>query len=100
MMIFRISVIWVKIYGLFKCSVGVDISKWIGNNKPRILDVIHADVQGAYNGLRNVDPRFNVFDIMEGVVAHGLVPERLRVSDLDNMSYQQLKVDRMLWSPS
>jgi putative transposase len=54
--------------GLFKCSKGIDISKWIGCKKKRILDTINSDVQGAYNGLRNVDPRFNVYDIMEGVV--------------------------------
>jgi putative transposase len=54
--------------GLFKCSVGVYISKWIGCKKERILNTINSDVQGAYNGLRNVDPRFNVLDIMEGVV--------------------------------
>lgn len=76
--------------GLFKCSVGVDISKYIGCKKERILDTINADVQGAYNGLRNVDPRFNVLDIMEGVVVHGLVPERLSISDLMSKSYEDL----------
>ena len=65
--------------GLFKCSVGVDISKWIGCKKERILNTINADVQGGYNGLRKVNPRFNVLDIMEGIVAHGLVPIRLSV---------------------
>ncbi len=48
--------------GLFKCSKGIDISTYIGCKKKRILDTINADVQGAYNGLRNVNPRFNVFD--------------------------------------
>jgi len=80
-----------RIYrGLFKCSVGVDISAWIGSNKKKIMDTINADVQGAYNGLRNVNPRFSVLDIMEGVVAHGLVPKRLSVSDLMNKSYEDL----------
>lgn len=76
--------------GLFKCSVGIDISKWTGSKKERILNTINADVQGAYNGLRNVDPRFNVLDIMEGVVAHGLVPKRLSISDLMTKNYQDL----------
>jgi hypothetical protein len=76
--------------GLFKCSIGIDISAWIGCKKERILDTINADVQGAYNGLRNVDPRFNVFDIMEGVAVHGLVPKRLSVSDLMTKNYQDL----------
>ena len=63
--------------------------------------IINSDVQGAYNTLVRtsemliseqpktkfdyVYPKFNVFnvlDIMEGVVAHGLVPRRLSVSDL------------------
>jgi putative transposase len=82
--------------GLFKCSVGVDISAWIGSKKERILDTINADVQGAYNGLRNVDPRFNVYDIMEGVVAHGLVPKRLSISDLMNVSYKDLRMSHRL----
>ena len=82
--------------GLFKCSVGIDISKWVGCKKERILDTINADVQGAYNGLRNVDPRFNVLDIMEGVAVHGLVPERLSVSDLMSKSYSELMVKRVI----
>ena len=80
----------------FKCSVGVDISAYIGHKKERILDTINADVQGAYNGLRNVNPRFNVLDIMEGVVEHGLVPERLSVSDLMTKDYQQLRMSHRL----
>jgi putative transposase len=82
--------------GLFKCSVGVDISKWVGCKKERILDTINADVQGGYNGLRNVNPRFNVHDIMEGIVAHGLVPIRLSVSDLMSKSYSELMVKRVI----
>ena len=82
--------------GLFKCSVGVDISKWVGCKKKRIFDTINADVQGAYNGLRNVDPRFSVLDVMEGVAVHGLVPERLSVSDLMTKSYEQLKLSKNL----
>jgi len=76
--------------GLFKCSKGVDISKWIGSKKKKIIDTINADVQGAYNGLRNVNPRFSVLDIMEGVAVHGLVPKRLSVSDLMSRSYEDL----------
>ncbi len=64
--------------GLFKASKGTDIN---------------SDVQGSYNILvktpiesktkfDNVYPKFNVLDIMEGVVVHGLVPKRLSVSDL------------------
>lgn len=45
--------------GLFKCSKGIDISEYIGSKKKKIFDTINADVQGAYNTLRNVDPRFN-----------------------------------------
>ncbi len=48
--------------GLFKCSKGIDISTYIGCKKKKIMDTINADVQGAYNGLRNVNPRFNVYD--------------------------------------
>ena len=58
----------------------------------RIFDTINADVQGAYNGLRKVNPRFNVSDIMEGVAEHGLVPKRLSVSDLTNKCYEKLKL--------
>ena len=76
--------------GLFKCSKGIDISKWIGCKKERMLDTINADIQGAYNGLRNVNPRFNVLDIMEGIAVHGLVPKRLSVSDLMSISYEDL----------
>ena len=82
--------------GLFKCSKGIDISKYIGCKKERILNTINADVQGAYNGLRNVDPRFNILDIMEGVAEHGLVPKRLSVSDLMTKSYQQLRMSHRL----
>lgn len=64
--------------GLFKASKGT---------------MINSDVQGSYNILvktpieqktkfDNVYPKFNVFDIMEGVAVHRLVPERLSVSDL------------------
>ena len=82
--------------GLFKCSKGIDISEYVGCKKERILNTINADVQGAYNGLRKVDPRFNVYDIMEGVVEHGLVPERLSVSDLMTKSYHDLGVSHRL----
>lgn len=82
--------------GLFKCSVGIDISKWIGSKKKRIFDTINADVQGAYNGLRKVNPRFNVLDIMEGIAEYGLVPERLSISDLMTKSYQQLGMSHRL----
>ncbi len=60
------------------------------------MDTINADVQGAYNGLRNVNPRFNVLDIMEGIVAHGIVPKRLSVSDLMTKNYEQLKTSMMI----
>lgn len=84
--------------GLFKCSVGIDISEYVGCKKERILDTINADVQGGYNGLRNVNPRFNVHDIMEGIAVHGLVPIRLSVSDLMNKSYSELMVKRVILS--
>jgi len=54
--------------GLFKTPKGIDISAYIGSKKKKIIDIINTDVQGAYNLLRKVDPKFNVFDIMEGVV--------------------------------
>jgi putative transposase len=78
--------------GLFKCSKGIDISTYVGCKKERVLNTINADVQGGYNGLRNVNPRFNVLDIMEGIAVHGLVPKRLNVSDLMTKSYKQLKL--------
>ena len=64
--------------GLFKASKGTEIN---------------SDVQGSYNILvktpiepktkfDNVYPKFNVYDIIEVVAAHGLVPKRLSVSDL------------------
>lgn len=82
-----------RIYrGLFKCSEGIDISTYVGCKKERVLNTINADVQGGYNGLRNVNPRFNVLDIMEGIAVHGLVPKRLNVSDLMTKSYKQLKL--------
>lgn len=65
---------------------------------------INADVDGSYNFLRKIAdkilknktkfdyvyPKFNVFDIIEGVAAHGLVPKRLSISDLMMKSYQDL----------
>lgn len=71
---------------------------------------INADVQGSYNILREgseivqknkkiktkfdeiykVNLKFNVYDIIEGVAAHGLVPRRLSISDLMSKSYQNL----------
>ena len=65
---------------------------------------INSDVNGSYNFLRKiaekvlkaktqfdyVSPKFNVFDIIEGLAVHGLVPERLSVSDLMNTSYKNL----------
>jgi hypothetical protein len=73
--------------------------KYMGKRMKRGLFVasegteINSDVQGSYNILvktpiepktkfDNVYPKFNVFDIMEGVVVHWLVPKRLSVSDL------------------
>jgi len=81
---------------LFKCSEGIDISTYVGCKKERILDTINSDVQGSYNNLRNVNPRFNVLDIMEGIAAHGLVPLRLSISDLMTKSYQQLRMKHRL----
>ncbi len=54
---------------------------------------INSDVQGSYNILvktpiepktkfDNVYPKFNVYDIIEGVAVQGLVPKRLSVSEL------------------
>jgi putative transposase len=86
-----------RIYrGLFKCSKGVDISAHTGNKKERIFDTVNADVQGSYNILRKVNPRFSVLDIMEGVVVHGLVPLRLSISDLMINNYQQLSMKHRL----
>ena len=65
---------------------------------------INSDVQGSYNILRkipiskikqktkldNVYPKFDVLDIIEGVVVHGLVPERLSISDLMTKSFHNL----------
>ena len=68
---------------------------------------INSDINGSYNFLRKiaesiwkknnkntkfdyVSPKFDVFDIIEGVVDHGLVPKRLSISDLMTRNYQDL----------
>lgn len=65
---------------------------------------INADVNGSYNFLRKVSeivlkaktkfdyvsPKFDILDIIEDIVAHGLVPERLSISDLMMQNYQDL----------
>lgn len=66
---------------------------------------INSDVNGSYNFLRKIServiktvktkidyvyPKFDVYDIMEGVVDHGLVPKRLSISDLMGTSYENL----------
>ena len=65
---------------------------------------INADVNGSYNFLRKITdkvlkantkfdyvyPKFDVYQIIEGVVAHGLVPKRLSISDLMTRSYQDM----------
>ena len=50
----------------------------------------------AYNLLRKVDPTFSVYDIMEGVAVHGLVPKRLSISDLMSISYENLGMSHRL----
>ncbi len=65
--------------GMFRSSKGLLIKR---GNKTILINEINADVQGSYNILRKVDPKFTVYSIMEGVAAHGLVPIRLSVSDL------------------
>ena len=65
---------------------------------------INADINGSYNFLRKIAekvlkiktkfdyvyPKFTFQSIIEGVVAHRLVPKRLRVSDLMNKNYKDL----------
>ncbi len=65
---------------------------------------LNADVDGSYNFLRKVAgkvlknktkfdyvyPKFDILDIIEGVVDHGLVPKRLSISDLTTKSYHGL----------
>lgn len=65
---------------------------------------INADAQGSYNILRknidkiiknktkfdNVYPKFDILDIIEGVVAHRFVPTRLSIADLMSKSYKDL----------
>ena len=65
---------------------------------------INADIDGSYNFLRKIAdkvlknktkfdyvyPKFDIYDIIEGVAAHGLVPKRLSISDLITKSYQDL----------
>ena len=65
---------------------------------------INADAQGSYNILRknidkviknktkfdNVYPKFTIDSIIEGVVAHRLVPIRLSIADLMSKSYEDL----------
>jgi putative transposase len=65
--------------GMFRSSKGLLIKK---GNKTILINEINADVQGSYNILRKVDPKFTVYSVIEGVAAHGLVPIRLSVSDL------------------
>ena len=81
---------------------------WLGRGQFKASKgtIINSDVQGSYNILvktsntlepktkfGNVFPKFNVLDIMESVAAHGLVPERLNVSDLLNVTVQQVGVN-------
>jgi putative transposase len=65
--------------GMFRSSKGLSIKK---GNKTILINEINADVQGSYNILRKVSPKFTVYSIMEGLVVHGLVPRRLSISDL------------------
>lgn len=65
--------------GLFRSSKGLSIKK---GKKTVLINEINTDVQGAYNMIRKVDPKFTVKSIMEGVAVHGLVPKRLSVSGL------------------
>lgn len=65
--------------GMFRSSKGLSVKK---GNKTILINEISADVQGSYNIIRKVDPKFTVYSIMEGVAAHGLVPIRSSVSDL------------------
>ena len=73
--------------GMFRSSKGILVKR---GNKTILINEINADVQGSYNILRKVDPKFTVYSIMEGVAAHGLVPIRLSVSDLMSESYKNL----------
>ncbi len=82
--------------GLFEASKGMKIN---------------SDVNGSYNFLRKITeqlklsaekvlkaktkfdyvyPKFTIYSIIEGVAVHGLVPERLSVSDLMSTSYKNL----------
>jgi putative transposase len=81
--------------GLFVASQGMEIN---------------ADVQGSYNILRknidkiiknktkfdNVYPKFTIDSIIEGVVAHRLVPIRLSIADLMSKSYEDLGMSHIL----
>jgi putative transposase len=65
---------------------------------------INSDVNGSYNFLRKISekvlktktkfdyvfPKFDILNIIEGVVAHGLVPKRLSISELMTKNYQDL----------
>jgi putative transposase len=71
---------------------------------------INADVDGSYNFLRKIAdkvlknktkfdyvyPKFTIESIIEGVVVHGLVPERLSISDLMTKNYKQLMINSEL----
>lgn len=67
--------------GMFRSSKGLSIKK---GNKTILINEINSDVQGSYNILRNVSPKFTVYSIIEGLAVHGFVPLRLSVSDLLN----------------
>lgn len=75
--------------GLFRSTKGILIGK-------KIINSINTDVQGAYNLIRKVDPKFSINTIMEGVVVHGLVPERLSISELMTKSYHDLGMSHRL----
>lgn len=79
---FHLKYMGERIYrGLFRSSKGILVKKY-GIGKEILINEINADVNASYNMIRKVSPKFNVYDIMEGVENHRLVPVRLSISDL------------------
>jgi putative transposase len=69
--------------GLFEASKGFRINSDV-NGSYNFLGKVAEKVLKTKTNFDYVYPKFSIDTIIEGVVAHGLVPERLSVSDLLN----------------
>jgi len=62
------------------------------NNQNNFLRKIADKVLKNKTKFDYVFPKFDIYDIIEGVVVHGLVPKRLSVSELMTKNYSELMV--------